>query len=158
MRDAAEQVWPAFWMPALTRKGSAASRSASAKTTCGLFPPSSSVTGTAFCAAAVWTRAPVATDPVNDAGMRRERRAGLLAEPGHDVEGARRQAGLERDPGEGEHRQARFLGGLEDAGVAHRKRRADAAADDLHRVVPRHDVAGDPVRLAQRQRGVAGGE
>ena len=31
----AEQVWPAFWMMALTRTGSAASRSASSKTICG---------------------------------------------------------------------------------------------------------------------------
>src|SRR6187402_2323462 len=111
MRDAAEQVWPAFWMPALTRKGSAASRSASAKTTCGLFPPSSSVTGTAFAAAAVCTRAPVATEPVQD------------------VERARRQAGVAGDAGESEHRQAGLLGGLQDAGIAHRQRRADAAAD-----------------------------
>jgi hypothetical protein len=29
-------------------------------------PPSSSVTGTAFLAAAIWTSAPVATEPVND--------------------------------------------------------------------------------------------
>ena len=66
MRLAAEQVWPAFWMPALTRKGSAASRSASAKTICGLLPPSSSVTGMAFFAAAVWISAPTATEPVKE--------------------------------------------------------------------------------------------
>ena len=98
MRDAAEQVWPAFWMPALTRNGSAASRSASAKTICGLLPPSSSVTGTAFLAAAICTSAPVATEPVNERwstpGCADERRAGFLAEAGDDVERARRQAGL----------------------------------------------------------------
>ena len=63
-----------------------------------------------------------------------------------------------RDAREGERGQAGLFGRLEHAGVAHRQRRADAAADDLHRVVPRHDVAGDAVRLAQRQRGVAVGE
>ncbi len=47
-----------------------------------------------------------------DARMRRQRRARFLAEPGHDVERPRRQAGLERDPGEREHRQAGLLGGL----------------------------------------------
>ena len=66
MRDAAEQVWPAFWMPALTRKGSAASRSASAKTICGLLPPSSSVTGTVCFAAAAWIIEPTLTEPVKD--------------------------------------------------------------------------------------------
>jgi hypothetical protein len=41
----AEQVWPAFCTIADTSIGSAASRSASAKTSCGDLPPSSSVTG-----------------------------------------------------------------------------------------------------------------
>ena len=66
MRDAAEQVCPAFWMPAVTRSGSAASRSASSKTSCGDLPPSSSVTGTTLAAAAAWTRAPTATEPVKE--------------------------------------------------------------------------------------------
>ena len=66
MRDAAEQVCPAFWMPAFTRKGSAASRSASAKTICGLLPPSSSVTGTVCLAAAAWIIEPTLTEPVKD--------------------------------------------------------------------------------------------
>ena len=162
MRDAAEQVCPAFWMPALTRKGSAASRSASAKTICGLLPPSSSVTGTVFFAAAAWISRPTATEPVKDRcctpRMRRQRRAGFLAQPRHHVQRAGRQAGLVRDAREGQRRQAGLLGRLQHAGVAHRQRGADAAADDLHRVVPRHDVAGDAMRLAQRQRGVAGGE
>ena len=51
MRLEAEQVCPAFCTPALTKKGNAASRSASAKTICGDFPPSSRVTGITFCAA-----------------------------------------------------------------------------------------------------------
>ena len=61
MREAAEQVWPAFWMPALTRNGSAASRLASAKTICGLLPPNSSVTGMVLRAAAAWISRPTAT-------------------------------------------------------------------------------------------------
>ena len=73
-------------------------------------------------------------------------------------ERAGRQAALLCDAADRQRRQAGFLGGLEHAGIAHRQRRADAAADDLHRVVPGHDVAGDAVRLAQRQRGVAVGE
>ena len=52
MRLEAEQVCPAFWIPALTKKGNAASRSASLNTIWGDFPPSSKVTGTTFWAAA----------------------------------------------------------------------------------------------------------
>ena len=92
------------------------------------------------------------------AGMRRQRRAGLFAQARHDVQRAGGQAGLVGNAREGQRRQAGFLGGLEHAGIAHGQRRADAAADDLHRVVPGHDVAGDAMRLAQRQRGVAGCE
>jgi hypothetical protein len=51
----AEQVWPAFCTMALTTTGSAASRSASANRICGDLPPSSSVTGTWFTAAACAT-------------------------------------------------------------------------------------------------------
>ena len=40
--------------------------SASENTSCGDLPPSSSVTGTTFCAAAVCTRRPTATEPVNE--------------------------------------------------------------------------------------------
>ncbi|MCY1239620.1 hypothetical protein D9M72_524250 [compost metagenome] len=66
MREEAEQVWPAFWMPAFTRKGTARSRSASAKTIWADLPPSSSVTGTAFFAAAACTISPVRTEPVKE--------------------------------------------------------------------------------------------
>ncbi len=136
--------------------------SASAKTICGLLPPSSRVTGTAFCAAAAWTSAPVATEPVNDtwstpgwpasaAPASSPRPVTTLSAPGG-------RPGFLGDPGERQHRQASLLGRLQDAGIAHRQGGADAAADDLHRVVPGHDVAGHAVRLAQGERGVAGGE
>jgi hypothetical protein len=57
---------------------------------------------------------------------------------------------------EGEGGQRGLLGRLQHAGVAGGERRADRAADDLHRVVPRDDVAGDAVGLAQGVDGVAG--
>ena len=66
MREAAEQVCPAFWSPAFTRNGSAASRSASANTIWGDLPPSSSVTGTALRAAAACTDAPASNEPVKE--------------------------------------------------------------------------------------------
>ncbi len=153
MREEAEQVWPAFWMPALTRNGSARSRSASANTTCGDLPPSSSVTGATWRAAAACTSAPDRNRPgegeMPDAGMGGERRAGLFAEARHDVERAVRKARLAREIGERKRGQAGFLRRLQHAGVAHRQRRADRAPGDLHRIVPRHDMPGHAMRLAQ---------
>ncbi len=87
--------------------------------------------------------------------MAGQRRAGLGARARHDVERARRQARAAGEGGEGERGQAGLLGGLEDAGVAHGERAADRAADDLHRVVPGHDVARHPVGFAQGVDGVA---
>ena len=95
---------------------------------------------------------------VPHAGVRRQRRAGFLAQPRHHVQRAGRQSRRFGDAREGQRREAGFLGRFEHAGIAHRQRRADAAADDLHRVVPGHDVRGDAVRLTQRERGVAVGE
>ena len=86
---------------------------------------------------------------VPHARMRGERRAGLLAEARHDVERAGGKTRLPREVGERERGEAGFLRGLEHAGVAHRERRADGAAGDLHRIVPRHDMSGHAVRLAQ---------
>ena len=93
---------------------------------------------------------------VVDARMLREREPGLAAEPGDDVERAVGEAGAGRELGDAQERQARVLGRLDDARVARRERAAHAAPEDLHRVVPRDDVAGDAVRLAPRQHRVAG--
>ena len=90
-----------------------------------------------------------------DAGMGGERCARLLAEARHDIEGAVRKARLAGEIGERERSEAGLLRRLQDAGVAHRQRRADRAAGDLHRIVPRHDMAGHPMRLAQGVDGVA---
>ena len=86
---------------------------------------------------------------VADAGMGGERRARLLAEARDDVERAGRKTRLPRQVGERERGEAGFLRRLQDAGVAHRQRRADGAPGDLHRIVPRHDMPGDAMRLAQ---------
>ncbi len=87
--------------------------------------------------------------------MRRKRGARFLAQAWHDIERAGGKARLPRQIGERERGEAGFLRRLQDAGVAHRQRRADGAAGDLHRIIPRHDVAGDAVRLAQSVNGVA---
>ncbi len=90
-----------------------------------------------------------------DARMRRERRSGLFAEPRHHVQRAPGQPGLGGEIGEGEGGKAGLFRRFQHAGIAHGKRRAHRAADDLHRVVPRDDVAGHPVRLAQGVDGIA---
>ena len=86
---------------------------------------------------------------VSDAGVGGERRARLLAEARDDVERACGKTRLPREVRERERGEAGFLRGLKHTGVAHRERRADRAAGDLHRIVPGHDMSGDAVRLAQ---------
>src|ERR1700761_9802865 len=64
-REPARQVWPvAANTPAITPLA-AASRSASANTTCADLPPSSRENRVMFSIAALPTRMPVAVDPVN---------------------------------------------------------------------------------------------
>jgi hypothetical protein len=62
----AEQVWPLFCVIALHTLAAAASRSASANTSCGDLPPSSSTTGTWWIAATSCTSRPTSGEPVNE--------------------------------------------------------------------------------------------
>ena len=87
---------------------------------------------------------------VVDSRMRRERSTRFLAQAGHDVEGAGRQAGLDRKLGDAHARDRRFFRGLQDAAVAGRERGRDRPPDHLRRVVPGDDVPGHAVRLAER--------
>ena len=80
-----------------------------------------------------------------------ERRTGFRAKPGHDIERPFRQAGPFGDPGKFQNGQAGFFGRLDHGGVTHGQCRAKTAAQNLHRVVPRNDVAGNAVRLIDRQ-------
>ena len=89
------------------------------------------------------------------ARMGRKRRTRFLAKARHDVQRARGESGFAGEVGERERGETGFLGRLQDASVSHRQRCADSAAGDLHRIIPRHDVAGDAVRLAQSVNGVA---
>ena len=93
---------------------------------------------------------------VIDARVRGQRRAGLGAVAGDDVERALRETRLRGEFGHAQQRQAGILGRLDDAGVAGRERGAHAAPEDLHRIVPGNDVPGDAVRLADRQHRHAG--
>ena len=103
--------------------------------------------------------APVAGEPVNEmcsmpgcaasaAPASRPRPVTMLSAPS-----GKPDAGGEL--GDAQQRQARVLGRLHHAGVAGGERAADRAAEDLQRIVPRNDVAGDAVRLAPGQHRVA---
>ena len=59
------QVWPLLSSFAAIRRGTASARSQSALKITGDLPPSSSVTGVRFAAAAKATSRPTAVDPVN---------------------------------------------------------------------------------------------
>ena len=87
--------------------------------------------------------------------MRRQRRAGIAAIAGDDVEHAFRNPGFQRQLGHADGGQRRVLGRLGDQRVAHRECRADDARQNLQRIVPRHDARHHAMRLAQRQRRVA---
>jgi hypothetical protein len=95
---------------------------------------------------------------VPHAGVRGQRGAGFFAQARHDIQRPRWQARRLRDAGKGQRAEAGLFGRLEDARVAHRQCGAHAAADDLHRIVPGHDVRRHAMRLAQRECGVALGE
>ena len=77
---------------AFATPGIAVSRSASANTTFGDLPPSSSVTRLRFSAVALTISFPISVEPVNATlsipGMGRHRRACGFAEPGDDVDHA----------------------------------------------------------------------
>ena len=85
--------------------------------------------------------------------MRGERRAGLVAEAGDDVDGAVGKPGLASParPMRSDVRQASSAG-LSTAALPIASAGATRAAEHLRGVVPRDDVAGDAVRLAQDRR------
>ena len=65
MRERAQQSWPALSNTAYGAPAAAASRSASAKITLALLPPSSSVTGLMCCAQPAMICRPTSVEPVN---------------------------------------------------------------------------------------------
>jgi hypothetical protein len=90
-----------------------------------------------------------------DARMAGERGTGFLADAGDHVERPFRKADLERERGEAQRGEARVLRRLDHAGIAHRERSRDRAAENLRRIIPRDHVAGDAVRLAEDRDRVA---
>ena len=85
------------------------------------------------------------------AGVAGQRVADLMAVTRDDVDCPRRKTGLGGQFGHAQQRQAGVFGRLDHADIAGRQCAAHAAPENLHRVVPRNDVAGHPVRLAPGQ-------
>ena len=127
------------------------SRSASAKTTLGDLPPSSSSIGASRRAHASATSAPVAARAderhVVDARVLGERGAGR-AVPGRDLDHPARDARGLGQLGEPQRRDRGQLRRLDDHRVARRERGRGAAGRDLQRVVPRDDLRAHAPRLA----------
>ena len=129
MREAAEQVCPAFWIPALTRTGSAALEVGVGEDELRRLAAEFERHRRDMARGRRLDQRPdcerAGEGEVVDARMARERRAGLLAEARHDVERAGGKARLAGEVGERERGQAGVLRRLQDAGIAHRERRAD---------------------------------
>ena len=90
-----------------------------------------------------------------DARMAGEGGAGFVSVARDDVERAFRQSDVRREARDLERGKARVLGRLQHGGVAHRERGRQRPAEDLGRIIPRDDVTGDAVRLAQHADRVA---
>ena len=148
------QRWPLRVKICARAASTARSGSASSKTTTGDLPPSSTDERFSVGAPAAMIVEPVVVSPVKQmslhVGMRRQRRAGGLAEAVDDVEDARRQLGLARGPGEQRRGERRPLGGLEDDRVARGQRRRDAPGRQHERRVPGHDHPGNADGLVDR--------
>ena len=85
------------------------------------------------------------------AGMPRQRVADFMAVTRDDIDRPRRKTGFGGQLGHTQQRQAGVLGRLDHADIAGRQGAAHAAPENLHRVIPRNDVASHPVRLVPGQ-------
>ena len=82
--------------------------------------------------------------------------AGFFAIPWHDVEGPRRHSRLEGELRQADRGERRLLGGLQYHRVARQERRSHLPAADDEWIVPGHDRADHPERLAADERQVVG--
>ena len=154
-RVPALQIWPEFWNTAIAAPGTAASRSASAKTMLGDLPPSSIDIRFRLPAAARMIFWPTSVEPVK----------AILSTPGCAASAAPASpkpvttlttpcghAGLHAQLGQPQRRQRRLLGRLEHDGAARREHRAELPDRQADRAVPRVDRADHADRLLQRVR------
>ena len=85
-----------------------------------------------------------------DVRMRGERRAGGFAEPGQDVDHARREAGFLDQLSQAQRGHRRLFGGFQHDGATRSQRRRDLPARHQQREIPGDDLADDAHRLAHR--------
>ena len=153
-REPAMHVCPVAANTPATTPLAAASRSASANTTCGDLPPSSRLTRARCPAAARMTAVPVAVEPVkatlSTPGCSASGAPASGPKPGEHVEDAGREAGLLEEPRELERRGRRLLGRLGDDGAARGQRGRELPRQQQHRRVPRRDRGDHADRLAAR--------
>ena len=115
-REVAEHIWPALKKTPPAMQSTARSISASAKTTIGDFPPSSSDTGRQRAAATPMTLAPTRFEPVNQSLRRCRSRvsaAPASAAPVMKFSTPAGELGLLRDVAVGKLDEARELRGLQ---------------------------------------------
>ena len=93
-------------------------------------------------------------DVVN-ARMAGECIADFVAVAGDDIERAGRKTDFRGQFRHAQQRQTSVFRRFDDADIARRQRAGHAAAKNLHRVVPRNDMAGHAVRLAPGHHAVA---
>ena len=134
------------------RPSTAASRSASAKTTLGLLPPSSRLTRFRLLLRGrlhddLAGRVFAGEGDLVDVHVAAEGRAGGRAEAGHDVDDAVGEAGFLGQLRHAQGGQRRLLGGLQDDGAAGRQGRTPLPRLHQQREVPGDDLADDADRL-----------
>ena len=149
----ATQVWPALKALPATTARAARSRSASANTSTGHFPPSSSVSGVRLSAAARMTSRPRAEEPVKRRWSKGWRaKAAATSGPPSTVRATSgpRAASSQRRQLVG--RPRRHLGGLQRDAVAGGERADEGREAELDRVVPGREDADDAERLRHEPR------
>ena len=154
MRRVAVHFCPAARNAPAYAASTARPRSASAMTTSGFWPPSSSCTRLPAAVAASRTRRPTATEPVKEiartSGLVEQLGTGLGAATDHHVQHAGGQPGVHQAPGEVDRAHGRLLGGLEHHRVARGERGRQLPRRYRHREVPWRDEPDDADRPAQR--------
>ena len=152
-RDVAVHFWPVLIIAPLTTCPSACSRSASASTIAGFFPPSSSCSFAPRSAAKRRSSAPVSFEPVKEmATTRGSRTSGsptFAADPVTRFSTPARQPSLVQRFHQAHRGERGQAGRFEDDGVAEGERRSDLPGRNRDREVPRRDHGHDPERLAR---------
>ena len=156
MRLAAVHASPEFRIFAATAPSTAASRSASSKTMNAALPPSSIDVRSTLSAHCSRSLRPTSVEPVKESlRAMPERISGSMTLPapvvGSTLTTPSGTPASRRMSAEGQHRQRRLLGRLDDAGAPGRDGGPDLAGAHGHREVPRGDQQARADRLLRDQ-------